>query len=293
MGRRAIGLAILLYMGAVSSAVAQDAGTPETVQFLSGDGRTALTGYLFRTPARQGERRPGIVMMHGRAGAYSQRANGRYDATTLTLRHKAWGRRWAEAGYVAVLVDGFGPRGHPAGFPRFSYENRPGEVDETTVRPRDAYGALAYLRTRPDVISDRIGLQGWSNGGSAAIVAISTIAPGVAGATPATGFRAALSFYPACGLKKLFDETPFKPYAPTLVLHGSADEEVSATRCEALVTRSRAAGGDVEITVYPGAVHGFDAPDRSRQAVEANAAATEAAIARSLAFFARHVRGDR
>ena len=28
-------------------------------------------------------------------------------------------------GYVAVLVDGFGPRGYPAGFPRFSYDTRP------------------------------------------------------------------------------------------------------------------------------------------------------------------------
>ena len=33
------------------------------------------------------------------------------------------------------------------------------------VRKFDAYGALDYLRGRSDVIADRIGLQGWSNGG--------------------------------------------------------------------------------------------------------------------------------
>ena len=37
---------------------------------------------------------------------------------------------------------------------------------------RDAYGALAWLRTRPDVDGARIGLQGWSNGGSATLAAM-------------------------------------------------------------------------------------------------------------------------
>ena len=50
-------------------------------------------------------------MMHGRAGPYSSAANGRYDATTLSKRHAFWGRYWAAQGYVALLVDGFGPRG--------------------------------------------------------------------------------------------------------------------------------------------------------------------------------------
>ena len=44
--------------------------------------------------------------------------------------------------------------------------DRPAAVSEITVRPLDAYAALKYLRTRPDVKPDRIGIQGWSNGGS-------------------------------------------------------------------------------------------------------------------------------
>src|SRR6266702_170680 len=78
-----------------------------------------------------------------------------------------------ERGYVAIMVDGFGPRGYPQGFPRFSYESRPAELNEVTIRPLDAYGALAYLRTRSDVLPDRIALQGWSNGGSAALSTMS------------------------------------------------------------------------------------------------------------------------
>src|SRR5262249_1119496 len=142
-----------------------------------------LVGYLYKPTTMNAERLPAVVMMHGRAGAYSERAHGVYDASTLSLRHKAWAREWVHAGYVALLVDGFGPRGYPQGFPRRSYDSRPAELNEVTVRPLDAYGALAYLRSRPDVISDRIGLQGWSNGGSAAISAMSLEAPGITAPT--------------------------------------------------------------------------------------------------------------
>jgi dienelactone hydrolase len=264
---------------------------PERATFPSGDGRTTLVGYVWVPAKATGAKAPGVVMMHARAGAYSERAKGAYNARTLSLRHKAWGRVWAAAGYVAVLVDGFGPRGYPGGFPRFSYESRPTEVNEVAVRPLDAYGTLTYMRSRPDVLADRIGLMGWSNGGSATIASMSVEAPGITSPTASTGFRAALAFYPACGLKGAFDKKPFRPYAPTLVLHGAADEEVSYRRCQALVNESRANGGTVEIVIYQGAEHSFDSPGRKRQQVAANAEATDDAVKRSLKFFAQHVAG--
>src|SRR5215510_4379429 len=176
----AVRLATLMIalMAAAAPAQTETSAPPERVTFPSADGRTTLVGYVY-TPRNPGNARadepgsgrvsgernagnarvPAVVMMHGRAGAYSSRANGRYDAATLSQRHQMWGRLWADQGYVAILVDGFGPRGHPQGFPRFSYKSRPKELDEVTVRPLDAYGALAYLRTRPDVAPDRIALQ--------------------------------------------------------------------------------------------------------------------------------------
>src|SRR3954451_19765312 len=185
-------------------ASAQDV-TPERVSFASADRSTTLVGYMFKPVNQTNSRLPAVIMMHGRAGPYSERANGVYDATTLSRRQKAWGREWAEAGYIALLVDGFGPRGYPQRFPRFSYDSRPDALSETTARPLDAYGALAYLRGRSDVIADRIGLQGWSNGGSATIATMALDAPGITQPSPQTGFRAALAFYPGCGLKGLFD----------------------------------------------------------------------------------------
>jgi carboxymethylenebutenolidase len=294
---RIVSAAVALLVGALialpagsGSAQAEDEGpVPERVTFPSADGRTMLVGHLYRPARMPAARVPAVVMMHGRGGAYSSRAGGLYDASTLSLRHKAWGRLWAEAGYIAVLVDGFGPRGYPAGFPRFSYDRRPKALNEVTIRPLDAYGALAYLRTRSDVVPDRVGLQGWSNGGSAAIAAMHVDAPGITSPTPRTGFRAALAFYPACRLKGRFDDEPFRPYAPMLVFHGTADEEVSYERCADLVEESQDNGGDVELELYSGATHSFDTPTRMRQRIEANRDALEDAIERSRRFFARHL----
>ncbi|HKA78629.1 MAG TPA: dienelactone hydrolase family protein [Xanthobacteraceae bacterium] len=323
----AVRLATLMIalMAAAAPAQTETTAPPERVTFPSADGRTTLVGYVY-TPRNLGNARadepgsgrvsstrnagnaradepgsgrvsgernagnarvPAVVMMHGRAGAYSSRANGRYDAATLSQRHQMWGRLWADQGYVAILVDGFGPRGHPQGFPRFSYKSRPKELDEVTVRPLDAYGALAYLRTRPDVAPDRIALQGWSNGGSAALATMAPDAPGRAANMP--GFRAALVFYPGCRLKHRFGRG-FTPYAPVRVFHGSADEEVSPARCKRLVDRSRARGGDIEFTLYPGAVHGFDAPGARRQSEAANASAKADATAQAERFFAAQLR---
>jgi dienelactone hydrolase len=262
---------------------------PDRVTFASADGHTTLVGYVFKPEAPHSPRTPAVVMMHGRAGAYSSLAKGRYDATTLSKRHQQWGHIWAQQGYLAILVDGFGPRGYPRGFPRFSYDSRPDELNEVTVRPLDAYGASAYLQTRDDVVVDRVALQGWSNGGSATLAAMSRTAPGINSPTPATGFRAGLAFYPACGLKGQFDDG-ILPYAPVRIFQGSADEEVSPRRCAELVTKSRARGGDVQFRLYPDATHDFDDPTPSHQNNEANAAATQDVITRATEFLASVLR---
>ena len=266
--------------------VAQSVGEvapPERVQFQSADGKTMLVGYLFKPASETSKRIPAVVMMHGRSGPYSTRANGVYDATTLSLRHQFWGGFWAEQGYVAVLVDGFGPRGYPQGFGRFSYSSRPPELNEVTKRPLDAYGALTYLRSRPDVLADRIGLQGWSNGASATLASMAPDAPGIGEHTREAGFRAALAFYPACGLKDHFAGMQYRSYAPLRVFVGSADEEISPRTCRALLEH---AGGDVKIRFYDGATHDFDDPGRSRQAIPANFKARFDVIHRAQTFFA-------
>jgi carboxymethylenebutenolidase len=259
------------------------------VEFPSTDGAIKLVGYVFAPEGPSVAPVPGVVMMHGRQGAYSTLANGVYAASTLSKRHQFWGRFWAAHGYLAVLVDGFGPRGYPQGFGRHTYGERPPELDEVTIRPRDAYAALAYLRTRGDAIADRIGLQGWSNGGSATLAAMAPDAPGTTRHDPVGGFRAALAFYPGCGLKDHFAATGYAAYAPLRVFMGTADEEVSPQVCRRLLER---AGGDVRVRFYDGATHDFDDPGARRQRVEANAKAREDAVGRAAAFFAHELGGS-
>ena len=92
----------------------------------------------------------------------------------------------------------------------------------------------------------------------------------------------------AAGLRGRFDDG-YRPYAPVQVFHGTADEETSYRRCQSLVERSRKAGSDIEITLYPGATHGFDDPGRVRQNLPANRSAKDDATERALRFFAERV----
>jgi carboxymethylenebutenolidase len=254
----------------------------KTVHFPSEDHQTNLVAYLFE-PKSPGPH-AAIVLLHGRAGPYSSLAKGVYDATTLSKRHKQWGDFWAERGYYALLVDSFGPRGFSAGFPAGSYSNRPAEVSEQTVRPLDAYGALRYLRAQPDVIKDRIGVQGWSNGAMTVLATMSDQAPG----KPASGFRAALAEYPGCNMDSLKGE--YHAYAPILMLSGTDDEEVSYLTCEKFARRVKEAGSPLEFHKYPGAGHNYDDPESKAQSVPGNRRATEDTFQRAEAFFASQIK---
>lgn len=259
------------------------APVPERVVFPSlDDGHTELVAYLYAPAGVQGPA-PAVVLMHGRAGAFSSLANGVYDAATLTMRHRYWAQYWADRGYYALVVDSFGPRGYPGGFGRGSYGDRPDAVNEVTVRPLDAYGALRYLRTLPGVDDDRIGLMGWSNGGSATLA---TMADDKPGDMSRLGFRAGLAMYPACGLHNRFGRTGYSTYAPVRVFMGTDDEEVSHDRCRDLIGTSRARGNAVTFTSYRGASHSFDDPGRRRQGVAANARATADVRDQAAIFFA-------
>ncbi len=275
----------LLLLGVFLGIIPFAARAADKVQFLSADNQTTLDGYIFK-PAGRGPF-PAVVMLHGRAGAYSSLANGRYTAETLSKRHKFWGEFWAERGYVALMVDSFGSRGFTKGFGKGSYEDRPSEVSEQTVRPLDAYGALAFLRKRRDIQPDRIGVQGWSNGGMTVLVTMSSRAPGISNPTPDSGFRAALAFYPGCGMEAI--QKSYRNYAPIQMFLGSADEEVSPERCMKWEKKVKDAGGDIHLIEFAGAAHNFDDPSKSKQEVPANAHATRASEKRAEEFFAKHL----
>ncbi|MBR0895477.1 dienelactone hydrolase family protein [Bradyrhizobium tropiciagri] len=283
MTHRAIPIALLMLTTLPTAAAA----APDTVFFPSADGKTEIVGYLFR-PQTPGPH-PAIVLLHGRGGPYSINVNqdctlvsrtnpsAACNAGSLSKRHAMWGHYWADRGYVALLPDSFGPRGKAHGFGRFTHDDPDRtDVNEKTVRPLDAEGALSWLRSQKDVSANRIFLQGWSNGGSTALNVIQR--QGAA----TSGYRAALVFYPGCGPAALLAQT-LTTTAPITMLLGTADEEVSPERCQDVARRSIAAGSKIDVVVYPGASHDFDDPGRKRQSNPANSAALQDAMVRAIA----------
>lgn len=275
------GLLIPFASGALASE------SPEVVAFDSADGKTRLAGYLYRPDSSKwrGDR-PGIVLLHGRSGLFSATAK-QLDASTLSARTALWGRFWAERGYVALYVDSFSPRGHARGFAAGTNKpgQRPPEVNEISVRPLDAYQGLAFLRAQKAVRKDSIFLQGWSNGGTTTLAAMSVKLAGAERAGPAAGFRAAISVYPGCGTLRRQLGEPYRSHAPLLLLIGTEDEEVSFSQCAALAREARA--NDVEFVRYEGATHAYDTPAPNRTAVAANVAAAKDTLERAEKFLGR------
>jgi carboxymethylenebutenolidase len=185
-----------------------------------------------------------------------------------------------------LLVDSFGPRGYASGFPKHSYNDRPAAVSEQLVRPLDAYGALAYLRARSDVVPDMIAVQGWSNGGMTVLAAIASDAPALESIRPAGRFRAAIAEYPSC--RHPMNAKSYKPYAPVLLLAASEDDEVSPEVCRTFAELMQARGHAVEFVMYEGAHHSYDDPGKTKQSHPPNRAAMADTLKRAESFVARH-----
>jgi dienelactone hydrolase len=181
---------------------------------------------------------PAVVQLHGCGGIEAQ-----------SFR---WARWLADHGYLALVVDSFGPR-------KVKGDCRSGP-DEPPITGRfdDAFGALRYLRARPDVRGDRIAAIGWSQGGVYALAVINGPSlerarrRGVA--LPPVGFAAGVGIYPG-GCFSLVREQVVRPL---LVLIGEADDWTPAAKCREMVEAMRSRGADASIVTYPGAYHYFD-----------------------------------
>jgi dienelactone hydrolase len=188
---------------------------------------------------------PAIVVLHGCAG--------------VTPQYHVWAQRLNRWGYVALVVDSLGPRG---------YQTVCDSLNVSTLeRARDAFAAAAWLRSQPFVDPARIGVIGFSHGGSTVLKAV--LEPVIRAAT-ATPFRAAVAYYPGCA-------RDFPTIASdTLILIGDADTQASVLSCRAFVASAKDASHPVELKVYPGANHLFDAIGLPRNTAYDPAAADDA-----------------
>ena len=243
-----------------------------------------LDGLLYR-PAGKGPF-PALVLMHGCSGMFA-------SSGEVTQSYLHWAELLAGNGYVALLVDSFNPRGYSR---ICELQQRP--IRESRERVQDAYAALQWLEKQDFVAKGRIGLLGWSNGGTGTLYAMRST-------QRYRGFRAAVAFYPGCRTLSR-SQTPYAPYAATLILTGEADDWTPAEYCVALAGIAKKQGAPLDIVTYPGAHHAFDRlylperyrpdvrnlskPDRRGATVGGHPEAREKAMARTLAFFAQTLR---
>lgn len=177
---------------------------------------------------------PAMVVVHGSGGVNKDLK--KHYATALNA-----------AGVAAFFPDSFGPRG----------VTRTVE-DQSAVTARDmigdAYGALKALAKDSRIKADRIGVMGFSKGGT---VAMQSAIQRVRGRHVDGGeqFAVHVAFYPGCGSQ--FRE-PKTTGRPLLVMVGAKDTYTGPENCISYVDAIKKAGSDARLIVYPEAEHGWD-----------------------------------
>ncbi|MCA3627007.1 MAG: prolyl oligopeptidase family serine peptidase [Methylobacterium sp.] len=243
-------------------AAQQSLSAQEAITLPGRDGLT-IKAKLYR-PAGAGPF-PAIVALHGCGGPWQPRDDD-------------WGNRLSGAGFLVVFPDSFGSRGLGSQCMTRARSLRPRD------RAEDAFATAEWLASRKDVARSRIGLLGWSNGGSTVLSAART------GRGPkGLEFRQAIAFYPGCRI--FAEESHYRTRLPVTILHGLADNWTPAEPCKTL-PGTRFIG-------FERAHHDFDHPNlplRQRKAaytadgsgvvtVGTNPEARAAAIARVMAIF--------
>ncbi len=216
---------------------------------------------------------PGIVLLHDVYGV------------TDHLRDAA--RRLAGAGYAVLAPDLFSRGDGPSPpWPPPKREETAKMVrypDRRTVA--DVLGAVASLRTRPGVIADKVGVMGFSFGARYALFA----------AQESGQIAAAAIFYPVLVYPELTEARPVQPLknlarlkAPAIVFFGDSDEMAPVSQITLFRATLEGLGKTHEFTIYPGVNHGF----MNGMIKTCRPQESEAAWAKTLAFFQRHLKGS-
>ncbi len=266
--RRSVAAALLSVLPfAAGAASVPDLPAPREVRIAVGGGpdggaAIALRAFWFAAPAGHGDdrrveegpqgRRPAVALLHGCGGPYGRggRLARRYTDHVALLHSLGMG---------ALVVDSLGARGEKELCTQKIGERAVTQAD----RRRDALAALAWLADQPGVDAGRLGLLGWSNGGSTVLAATNLNHPEVKGAATRASF--AVAFYPGCEAER---RRGYAADTPLLLLLGGSDDWTPPGPCLRLAQDTQGAAKP-QWALYPGAFHGFDGdtPPRLRKDV--------------------------
>jgi dienelactone hydrolase len=185
-----------------------------------------------------GQPMPAILLAHSSGGLTGDRD-----------RMAAWVKLLNSWGVAALVVDSFGSR-HIVEV----YSDHSQTSDWANVA--DAFAGLRALASDPRFDRDRIGIMGFSYGGSvAARTALETVRKSLI--TDDAHFAVHIPFFPGCD-SMITDRATDKK--PMLFLHGEADDMNLIAACREYAHWFESMGHSVDFVSYPGASHGFDRP---------------------------------
>jgi dienelactone hydrolase len=180
---------------------------------------------------------PAMIVVHGSGGVRA-------------VREFSYAREFNTLGVATIVIDSFTPRGIKSTV-----------RDQSTISSYDmlvdAVSTLKAIARHPAIDPARIGIIGFSKGGTVAIKAALKryIAP-LAGNE--ASFALLIGMYPWCGDLPLDFQAANS--APMHMLLGADDRYVGLDSCREFGKRFAAAGGNLTLKVYPGAQHGWDTP---------------------------------
>jgi len=195
-----------------------------------------VSGELYLPPHPNGAL-PALVLKHGSGGLQSPGgANIRKWAGTFTGQ-----------GIAALVVDSFGPRGLTSTATDQSRLSSWADV-------ADALAALQILGADPRIDRNRIGIIGWSRGGT---VALNTALESVRRSVIKEDLKFALhvAFYGSAVLQSRDRATD---QSPILFLHGEADNYTPIGPVREFADWVQSQGNPVTFVSYPKTYHNFD-----------------------------------
>jgi dienelactone hydrolase len=178
---------------------------------------------------------PAMVIHHG-SGGLSEAREYRYARELVSM------------GVAALVIDSFKPRGISSTVSDQSAVSALEMAD-------DAFAALKALAMHPRVDAAKIGIVGFSKGGTVALLSAHERRAARAGLAPDLRFALHVPVYPACSSHYLRPKTSG---APIMMLLGGADTYVGVTPCTDYAEKLKAENAKVEVKIYAGAPHGFD-----------------------------------
>jgi dipeptidyl aminopeptidase/acylaminoacyl peptidase len=260
---------------------------PEPVVFAASDG-LPIHGQLFRPSASFGGPRPAVVFFHG--GSRRQMLLGWHY---MGYYHNcyAFHQLLASRGYVVLSVNYRSGTGYGLEF-REALDYGAAGASEL----HDVLGAALWLRSRPDVRADAIGLWGGSYGGYLTAMGLSRASDLYAAGVDVHGVhdwnRTIQNFVPSYDrladperARLAFESSPLAQVenwrSPVLLVHGDDDRNVPFLETVTLVEKLREHRVEHELLILPDEVHSFLVHDHWVQI-----------FGRAAEFLARHLDGE-